>query len=133
MRLLTNARKELRETNMDESRPPTLGSVLRAAREQHGLDRRQLARLVEVAPSQITRWEADAKVPLSKSLVALARQLELRASELFELAGKPIPPDLANLPAMLRAEYDLPAEAIAEIQKHIQAVAKQYRAARPGR
>ncbi len=112
---------------MNES---TLGSTVRSTREAHGLDRKQLARLLGVAPSQITRWEADEIVPSPVSLAGLAEQLELRASELFRLAGVPIPTDLANLPAMLRAEYELPPAAIAEIQQHIATVARQYRTKR---
>ena len=106
----------------------TLGSALRSARQAHGLGTRQLARLLGVAPSQISRWEADEVLPSAKFLAALAEQLELRSSDLFQLAGAPIPTDLANLPAMLRAEYELPPEAIQEIQDHIAEVASKYRA-----
>lgn len=106
---------------------PPLGTYLREAREAHGLTIRQLARLVEVAPSQVLRWEAGERVPTPPYLVALAEQLELRASELFDLAGRPIPTDRSSLPAMLRADYDLPPEAIAEVEKHIAEVAKKYR------
>ena len=106
----------------------SLGATIRLARAAQGLDRKQLARLLEVAPSQVTRWENDQLTPSPRSLVALAQQLELPAADLFALAGVPIPTDLASLPAMLRAEYQLPSEAIAEIQAHIAAVAEKYRA-----
>jgi hypothetical protein len=33
-----------------------------------------------------------------------------------------------SLPAMLRAEYDLPPEAIKEIQQNIESIARKYRA-----
>jgi transcriptional regulator with XRE-family HTH domain len=105
----------------------SLGTHIRQAREAHGLSLRQLARLVEVAPSQVLRWESDELTPSPRSLAAVADQLELRASELFALAGIAVPSDLASLPAMLRADYDLPPEAIAEIESHIAAVAKKYR------
>ena len=104
-----------------------LGATVRSARETQGLDRKQLARLLEVAPSQVTRWENNELTPSPRSLIGLAQQLELRASDLFTLAGVPIPTDLASLPAMLRAEYALPPQAIAEIQQHITLVAQQYR------
>ena len=105
----------------------TLGSTLRTAREAQGLDRKQLAELLSVAPSQVTRWEADEKTPSVPSLVALAKQLELRTADLFALAGLPIPDELTSLPAMLRAEYELPPEAITDIQQYITDVAKRYR------
>ena len=105
----------------------TLGSALRSAREAQGLDRKQLAELVGVAPSQVTRWEADEKIPSVQSLVALARRLELRTADLFALSGLPVPDELTSLPAMLRAEYALPPEAIADIQKYVTDVARRYR------
>jgi transcriptional regulator with XRE-family HTH domain len=105
----------------------TLGSTLRGAREAQGLDRKQLAELLSVAPSQVTRWEADEKTPSVQSLVVLARQLELRTADLFSMAGLPVPDELTSLPAMLRAEYELPPEAIADIQTYITDVAKRYR------
>lgn len=105
----------------------TLGDTIRQAREAHGLGVRELARLIEVAPSQVLRWENNERVPQAEWLIALADQLELRAADLFKLAGRAIPSELASLPAMLRADYDLPPEAIKEIERHIAAVAKKYR------
>jgi len=52
--------------------------------------------------------------------------LELSATELFELAGIPVPTDAASLPAMLRTSYDLPPEAIADVQRYITRVAEKY-------
>jgi transcriptional regulator with XRE-family HTH domain len=107
--------------------PASLGDTIRQARQTHGLGLRQLARLVDVSPPQVMRWEAGDATPSPVFLAALAEQLELRASDLFRLAGAPIPTDLATLPAMLRADYDLPPEAIAEIEAHIATVAGRYR------
>lgn len=104
----------------------SLGQMIRAAREAHGLDQKNLARLVGVAPSQVTRWEADRFAPSPQTLVKVAQQLELSAAELFTLAGIPLPEGTASLPAMLRAEYQLPPEAVAEIQAHIEDVARRY-------
>jgi transcriptional regulator with XRE-family HTH domain len=105
----------------------SLGAAIRRAREVQGLGVRQLARLVESAPSQVSRWERDEVVPSPGALIILADQLELRASHLFTLAGVPIPADVATLPAMLRADYDLPPEASLEIEAHVAALAKQHR------
>ncbi|WP_375477500.1 multiprotein-bridging factor 1 family protein [uncultured Jatrophihabitans sp.] len=105
----------------------SLGITIRSAREAQGLSLRLLARLIGANPTQVLRWENDDAVPSPKALALLAEQLELRASELFTLAGVPLPSDLATLPAMLRADYDLPPEAIADIEQYIDTVAKQYR------
>ena len=109
--------------------PRTLGETIRTAREAHGLGLRQLARLVNAHPAQVLRWESGETVPAPKALAAVAEQLELRASDLFKLAGVPVPSDVASLPAMLRADYDLPTEAIADIEAYIAKVAREHRAA----
>jgi putative transcriptional regulator len=105
---------------------PTLGATLKASREAQGLSLRQLAALVGGSPSMALRWERGDDVPEPKYLVALARTLDLRSADLFLLAGVPLPYDGPTLPAMLRAEYDLPPEAIAEIQRSIERVARKY-------
>jgi hypothetical protein len=38
-----------------------------------------------------------------------------------------MPKSTPSLPAMLRAEYDLPPEAIKEIQQNIESIARKYR------
>lgn len=105
---------------------PTLGETIRQARVAQGLAPHQLARLLEVNPTQVSRWENDSAVPSPTALAALAEQLELRASALFELAGVPLPSDRVSLPAMLRADYNLPPEAIADVEAYIAGVAAQY-------
>jgi hypothetical protein len=40
----------------------------------------------------------------------------------------PMPALATSLPVMLRAEYDLPPEAIKEIQRNIESVARKYQA-----
>jgi transcriptional regulator with XRE-family HTH domain len=115
---------------MDDEQRAALGTALRTARESQGLSYGQLGALVGVNKSQVMRWETGERPPSPQNLVDLAEQLELRAAQLFEIAGIPIPADLASLPAMLRAEYELPPEAIADIQKHIERVAKRYRVTR---
>lgn len=104
----------------------TLGMRLRVARKAHGLAGRHLAELVKVAPSQVSRWEQDAAIPTPHALIRLAQTLELPASELFALAGIPLPEDHAMIATMLRTEYHLPPEAIAEIQTHIAELQGRY-------
>lgn len=111
---------------MNKPKKKSLGAVLAAAREAHGLSQRQLARLLEVSPSRVNSWESGLDVPNATALVKLAQQLELRASELFELAGVPVPPDMASLPAMLRSEYGLSVEAIAEVQEYVEKLAREH-------
>jgi transcriptional regulator with XRE-family HTH domain len=106
---------------------PTLGQAIRLGRHAQGLSQEELAGLLGVDRFQVIRWERDKFVPEPHTLAAIAQVLELRASELFRIAGAAIPNDLTSLPAMLRAEYDLPLAAIADIQAHIISVAEAYR------
>lgn len=107
--------------------PQPLAEALRAGRESAGLSVRQLELQSGVSKSTISRLEnGGLESTASKVLIQLAGALELRAADLFLLAGLAVPADLPSLPAMLRAEYDLPPDAIAEIQKSIERVARKY-------
>ena len=112
--------------------PQTPGQMLRQHREGAGLSLRQLAGQLDVAPSQVTRWEQDEQTPSARSLVRIAQALELPATELFARYGQAQPTEALSLPAMLRREYDLPPEAIAEVQRHIETVANKYKRKKGG-
>ncbi len=114
-------------TTPTSSSGDTLGELIRTERERQGLSLRELGRLVGADPSAVLLWEHDKAVPKAKYLSGLARALELPTQDLFDLTGAEYNPhDAPSLPAMLRAEYDLPPEAVAEIEKHITKVAKKY-------
>jgi transcriptional regulator with XRE-family HTH domain len=104
-----------------------LAKTLRQARVASGLSVRELQAVSGVAKSVVSRFEHEG-TGSAHNLLALARALELRASDLFSQAGRTMPTPSASLPAMLRAEYDLPPEAIKEIQQNIESIARKYRA-----
>ncbi len=86
----------------------TLGQYLEQARDQAGLSLRQLAAASGVHPSSVNRLLKDeVDEPLPDHLMRLADALEVKASDLFLLAGLPIPHELPSVDAMLRAEYGL--------------------------
>jgi transcriptional regulator with XRE-family HTH domain len=111
---------------MHDDNAERLARTLREAREATGMSIRQLAAQSGVSKSVISYFEREGSGS-AHNLLALARALELRASDLFSQAGKPLPRLAPNLPAMLRAEYDLPPEAIKEIQANIEQVARKYK------
>jgi transcriptional regulator with XRE-family HTH domain len=115
---------------MPRKSPPrdSLGTVLQKARKAQSLSIRQVAGLLDVQPSQVSRWERDEFPPSATALLGLVRVLELSAEDLFALAGIAERP---SLPAMLRREYDLPPEAIAEAQAAVEAVARKYQQPKP--
>ena len=65
-------------------------------------------------------------MPKAKHLTALARALELPTTDLMTVAGVEYPHDAPSLPAMLRAEYDLPPDAIEQVQRYVERVARKH-------
>lgn len=112
------------EANTDE--PATLGGLIRAERQRQELSMQQLGVLVGVDKSMVLRWERDEWVPRAKHLGALSRALEIPTLDLMTLAGVEYPHDAPSLPAMLRAEYDLPPEAVAEAERAVARIARKY-------
>ena len=110
---------------MTGDQAPRLARTLRRARQAAGLSVRQLEAQSGVARTVISRFEHTG-TGSARNLLDIARALELSASELFSQAGRPVPNMAVSLPAMLRAEYDLPPEAIKEIQHNIEQVARKY-------
>jgi transcriptional regulator with XRE-family HTH domain len=105
----------------------TLGTFLRHAREDAGLSKLQLEATSGVGRMTIQRLEADwHQEPSPDDLVRLARALELNETDLFLLAGLPVPKGTASLEVMLRTEYGLPPEAIEEAKQNIAAIAAKY-------
>jgi transcriptional regulator with XRE-family HTH domain len=114
----------MKQDNQDH----TLGAALRAGRQRAGLSMRQLEAQAGVPRTTILRLENDELAsPNPTALQHLARVLELPSSDLFLLAGIPVPSDRPSLPAMLRSDYDLPPEAVEEVQRSIERIARKYR------
>lgn len=99
----------------------TLGSVVRAKRQQRQLTVRGLARAIDVAPSSISRLEDDQFRPSDDILRRLGRVLKINLDELRALA----PGELPRFAPYLRAKYDLDDEAVAELESHFEAVSRR--------
>lgn len=107
----------------------TLGRYLEAARQEAGHSLRQLAEAADVQLTVVARLMRDeVKKPTPAVLMRLATVLELRTSDLFLMAGLPIPTELPSVEALLRAEYDLPEDAVAEAKHQIEAIVARYKA-----
>ena len=112
-------------------KPPTsvtLGQYLEQARQEAGLSLRQLAAASGVHPSSVNRLLKDeVEEPLPDHLMGLAEALDINASDLFLLAGLPIPQELPSVDVMLRTEYGLSEEGLTEAKRHIAAIAEAER------
>lgn len=108
-------------------RAASLGAFLRRAREAAGLSKLQLEAMSGVGRMTIQRLETDYyDEPSPDDLVRLAKALELNETDLFLLAGLPVPKHTASLDVMLRTEYGLPPEAIEEAKRNIADIVAKY-------
>lgn len=106
----------------------TLGQYLEQARAEAGLSLRQLAASAGVHYSSVNRLLKDeVEEPVPDHLMGLAQALDLKATDLFLLAGLPIPKELPSVEAMLRAEYGLSEQGLAEAKRHIESIAAAER------
>jgi transcriptional regulator with XRE-family HTH domain len=122
-------RKEgnLETVNTSRSRL-TLGQYLEQARQEAGMSLRQLAASAGIPPTSVNRLLKDeVDEPRPEHLMGLAQALDVRASDLFLLAGLPIPKELPSVDAMLRAEYGLSEQGLAEAKRHIAGIAEAER------
>lgn len=60
------------------------GSVLRRLRQERGLSQEELAALVDVSPSHISRMESDMKVPSLEMIFRLTVALKMKPHELIK-------------------------------------------------
>ena len=104
------------EHHRDTTDIPTLGWLIRRAREAQGLSRRQLADRVGMHHSSLSPLEQGrVSRPTAALLQRLAEQLQLPLRELYALAGVPVPP----LRPYLRARYGLSATDSAKAEAYI--------------
>jgi transcriptional regulator with XRE-family HTH domain len=112
----------------------TLGQYLEQARQEAGLSLRQLAASADVHLSSVNRLLKDeVDEPSPEHLMGLAQALDLKASDLFLLAGLPIPNELPSVDAMLRAEYGLSEQGLAEAKRAVAAIADRERSSQTDR
>ena len=114
-------------TRRKRERTQSLGEVLEAARQEAGYSLRQLANLSGLAMSSVNRLLKDeVDQPSAEHLVALARALELNATDLFLLAGLPLPNQAASLDIMLRTGYGVSTDEIPELKRQIEALIAEH-------
>lgn len=105
----------------------TLGQYLESARQEAGYSLRQLATVSGVAMSSVNRLLKDEVAqPSPEHLTALARALELNATDLFLLAGLPLPAGTASLDIMLRKSYGVSDEEAPELKREIEALIARH-------
>lgn len=61
-----------------------LGNRIKKARKQEGLTQEQLAEVIGVSRSAISRWESGDMEPTIKNLAELARTLDVKAAARYD-------------------------------------------------
>ena len=110
----------------DNEKSERLGRLLRERREELGLSLNEVARRAGVDPGGLFRAERGPRVPSPETLAALADGLGLPLADLYEAAGYPLTSQLPSIRPYLRHAYNVPEEAVAEIEDYLARIAAQY-------
>jgi transcriptional regulator with XRE-family HTH domain len=104
-----------------------LGEHIRRLRLAKGLGLREAARKAGVDATWLSRLEQGVYVsPDPRSIVKVAKALEVDVEELYVVAGLSTGQGLPGFAPYLRAKYDLPADAVAQLEAHFQLLNDKY-------
>jgi transcriptional regulator with XRE-family HTH domain len=105
-----------------------LGAFLRQRRLAAGYSSRDVAATAQVDQSWLSRLEnGHYEQPSVLHVLKLCRVLDIEPADLFAEAGLPREHRLPTFSPYLRAKYDLPDEAIAQLEAHFRLINERYR------
>jgi transcriptional regulator with XRE-family HTH domain len=105
----------------------TLGDYIKARRLSLGLSRAGAAEASDLDPSYWAKLETGHyQNPAPQHLSTIAGVLGLPLADLYGLAGYEIPEGLPNLQPYLRAKYDLPHEAVVDLERYFELLRNYY-------
>lgn len=113
---------------MDQEQAKELGRRLRARRDELGLSTRELADRAGMTHSTVVRLEqGNFDAPAPDKLSRIAEALNFSLADVFALADYAIPSELPSFQPYLRTKYrDLPTEAIEQLERSFQRLAKRH-------
>jgi transcriptional regulator with XRE-family HTH domain len=104
-----------------------LGEFVRARRQSMNLSLADAAEASDLDPSYWNKLEnGHYQTPAPQHLQTIARVLGVPIEDLYGLAGYDIPERLPSFQPCLRAKYDLPPEAIADLERYFQLLRSHY-------
>jgi transcriptional regulator with XRE-family HTH domain len=104
-----------------------LGQHIHQLRVSRGLSVRALAAQAKVDFSWLSKLErGEYEQPGARHLYQLARALDIEVQELYLIAGYEDAGGLPGFEPYLRAKYDLPDEAIQQLQAHFDLINEKY-------
>ena len=105
----------------------SLGDYIRTRRESLGLT---IAEAEERSDLDSTYWRkleaGQYEAPSPKALHAIARTLKSPIEDLYGLCGYDIPKRLPSLSPYLRTKFDLPPEAVADLERYFSFLRAYY-------
>lgn len=105
----------------------SLGRFIRTRRQALHLSLAQAAVVSELDPSYWNKLEnGHYQNPAPQHLRTIARVLSVPAEDLYGLAGYDIPERLPSFQPYLRAKYDLPPDAIADLERYFELLRSYY-------
>lgn len=124
------ARTNIRPVNESSAK---LGAYLQQLRLDRGLTMRGLAARAKVDFSYVSRLEHGlVGAPTARQLWKIARALDIEVADLYSEAGFVDAHGLPGFGPYLRTKYNLPDEAVAQLQAHFALINEKYHATRNG-
>jgi transcriptional regulator with XRE-family HTH domain len=120
---------------MDEvtEKSTRLGQHIRRLRQAKDLSVRGLAAAAKVDATWLSRLEHGTyESPDPRSLYRLARALDTEVSDLYLTAGYGDGRGLPGFAPYLRAKYDLPEDAVTQLEAHFELINERYRREKGG-
>jgi transcriptional regulator with XRE-family HTH domain len=113
---------------MTPERIEQLAAVLKQKRQELGLSASEVARQTGLDVGTISRIErGQIAAPQAGNLKAIARVLQIPATEIFAIADLLPEGELPSFKPYLRAKYgDLPDDAVAELEASFTRIARQH-------
>ncbi len=105
----------------------TLGDYIKSRRLSAGLSLAGAAEASDLDPSYWNKLEnGHYQNPAPQHLSTIAQVLGVSVEDLYGLAGYDIPERLPSFQPYLRAKYDLPPEAVADLERYFELLRNYY-------
>ncbi len=105
----------------------SLGEFVRTRRQSIGLSLADAAQASDLDPSYWNKLEnGHYQSPAPQHLQTIAQVLDVPTEDLYGLAGYDIPKRLPSFKPYLRAKYDLPHEAVADLERYFEMLRNYY-------
>lgn len=115
------------ETADIAARYEALGQYIHTSRTAKGLGLREAARRAGVDATWLSRLEQGVYTsPDPRHLMKVARALDIDVEDLYSIAGLTSGSGLPGLAPYLRAKYDLPDDAVAQLEAHFDLLNEKY-------